>query len=182
MNHEHGNGEHPPTAEYLFHQVGEIAVLTGYINEIDNKYEQLRQFVIDDFSAPVKERWPQLRRITYTPSYVIDGSAADDMVWITLSDDTVQQDFIISRNDVDECDIEVEYSIIGGGNGRDISDDTIASTQSAIDYIFTGIVLSNQNEVGRVEQNDSQDHSATPSDLALLGQLVHSLSMHPKNK
>jgi hypothetical protein len=189
MNHEYSDYEHLPTAEYLFHRAGEIAVLSGYINEVDNEYEHLRQFVVKDFSEPIKREWPELRNLTYTPAYKVEDSLSDDMVWITLSDDVVRRDFIISRNSANEYDIEAECSDANANAAHEMSDEHMDATYAAIDHIFKGTDLKNDDEADQVENIEfllnnafNQVHSATPSDIMMLGQLMHTLSMYPKSK
>lgn len=184
MNHERSDYEHLPTADYLFHQAGEAAVLTGRIEEIDNEYEKLRQFIIDDFSEDIKKAYPELREVIYTPSYMIEGSPSGDMVSIILSDDVVRRYFMINEHN-DSYDIEVEYSAADEGVVPGIADSKIAATKAAIDYLFNDTTLDDENGMDQVEKIDfllTQDHSATPADIMMLGQLIKTLSTHAKNK
>ncbi|MET0980446.1 MAG: hypothetical protein ABWX90_04280 [Candidatus Saccharimonadales bacterium] len=184
MNHERGNYEHLPTADYLFHQAGEAAVLTGRIEEIDNEYEKLRQFIIDDFSEDVKKAYPELRQVIYTPSYMIEGSPSGNMVSITLSDHVVRRDFMINEHD-DSYDIDVEYSAADEGVALRVADSEMVATKAAIDYLFNDGALDDQNGMDQVEKIDfllTQDHSVAPADIMMLGQLINTLSTRAKNK
>lgn len=183
MNHEFEAYEQLPTVRHLFHEGGEVAILLGDIHDIHNEHEDLRQFVVEKFPADVKKRWPELQSVTYTPSYMVEDSLSDDMLWVTLSDDVVRRDYILTRDLADNYSVEVEYSAAERTDTREVSETEKAATRKAIDYMFNDLPYDTEVDIDQVEKLDfllRQDRTATPIDIMMLGEIFHALSVHSK--
>lgn len=185
MNHEYEDREQLPTAKAIFRRAGEVAVLHGRIDDTDNENETLRQFTLNKFPVAIKQQWPQLREVTYTPSYMVEGEPSGDMVWITLVDDGVRSLFMLSRDELDTYDFEVDHSAAEGYDAPYVSDEQHAATDAAINALFNDGFINSQAEEAKAEQIDfllTQDMTPSPTDILMLDEIVTSLAaQYPRN-
>jgi hypothetical protein len=179
MNHEHDSHEHLPEIKDLFHRAGELAVLHGHINDIDNEQETLRQFILDKFPQDIKQQWPELREIIYTPSYMVEYAPSGDMLSFILADADVRSVYTLERNEFDEYDIEVDHAAAEDTSGPYITQQARKEMNTVIEGVFGDGLLMTEAERNRAEHIDfllTQDVTPGLEDIIKLNEIVTALA------
>jgi hypothetical protein len=179
MNHEHETHEQLPTVKGLFRRAGELAVLHGRIDDIDNDNETLREFVLDKFPQEVRQKWPKLREITYTPSYMVDYAPSGDMLSITLVDEDIRSRYTLERNEEDSYDIIVDHSPAEELYTPYISQEQRAVADTTIAAVFSEGSIQSDAEAELAEKIDfllTSDITPTLKDILMLDELITSLA------